>query len=89
MADSLDAKLPVTLVELLLHVLPEALHDEEAIAEPAVAVPALRDVLGDGQVAQLVRGDPLVNCTAGWMGWDEGSSAHIVWYIVCGTVHGH
>lgn len=56
--DSLAAKLPATLIELLLHILSEAVHDQEPVVNTGMAVPALCHVSRDGEVGQLVGGYP-------------------------------
>ena len=55
MAECLDAETPPTLVEFLLHIFSETVHDEEAVGEACMAVLALSYVLGDGEVGQLMR----------------------------------
>ena len=54
MTDGLAAKPAARLVELLLHVVSEAVHDQETVVQASVAVPALGHVPRDGQVGQPV-----------------------------------
>lgn len=61
MADRLDSKWPPKLLELLIYVFSKTLHDQETIVTLSMCVPALRDVLGDGQVGKIVCRHPAVN----------------------------